>query len=133
MGIETKTSKTERLEETKERLQKQWSCLNEKLEKIERQKYLETRAEEKLRLDNDVFDTKKNMEEIDKSLETIEAKLKGDFPEDHFILTKDEESFAMESIITVICDKEIGLNLQFEKYLVDTEITFQHRYKDKYH
>ena len=133
MGIETKTSKTERLEETKERLQKQWSCLNEKLEKIERQKYLKTRAEEKLRLDNDVFDTKKNMEEIDKSLETIEAKLKGDFPEDHFILTKDEESFAMESIITVICDKEIGLNLQFEKYLVDTEITFQHRYKDKYH
>lgn len=124
-------SNTERLEETKKRLEKNWSCLNKKLENVQRERILETRTEEKVRLDKEISDMQSEMREIEVSLEEVEAKLNGVSPKNHFALTKGDEKYpAMQSTEIIFYKKGICLNQQFEKYLVDTEITFQHHYKD---
>lgn len=57
-------------------LQQKWELLNEKLKHLERQRILETRAEEIFRLQHLIDETRTQLEQIEAKLKSFEAKLK---------------------------------------------------------
>ena len=57
-------------------LQQQWELLSQKLAAMEEQRILETRAEEKLRLDYKINQARTEREEVERRLNALEARLR---------------------------------------------------------
>ncbi len=66
---------TERLQYKKNDLQEQWEFLSKKLSGLERDRILETRSEEQLRLDEEIIAFKERRRVIEEELEGIEQQL----------------------------------------------------------
>ncbi len=53
-------------------LQKQWDLLNEKLSRLEHEKILETRSDEKFRLEHEITETKAQLQQVEEQLRKLE-------------------------------------------------------------